>query len=108
MRATMMNEITKRIPAPLTLPAESLPLKANSLPWSLGSLFLKIARSPPQRITGISAIYEYAATAIGPKRCGASFEVTKIAKEAFADQTRIKSVVVGRNVTVIEEEATEE
>ena len=31
--------------------------------------------------------------------------VTKIAKEAFADQTRIKSVVVGRNVTVIEEEA---
>ena len=28
---------------------------------------------------GTSAIYEYAATAIGPKRFGASFDVTKIA-----------------------------
>jgi len=30
-------------------------------------------------IIGTRAIYEYAAIAIGPKRCGASLEVTKIA-----------------------------
>ena len=30
-------------------------------------------------MTGTSAMYEYAATAIGPSRCGASFVVTKMA-----------------------------
>ena len=49
---TMMKAITKMIPAPRILPAESFPLKANSLPWSLGSLFLKRASKAAQTITG--------------------------------------------------------